>query len=93
MNLGPWAGADPSNRLMSFVNAVNVAAFCMGGPEYISSTNRLHSVRFNLVIAGVYLLIQRVSSKHNHDRVYNKTLVSVTGKTPDLGLVLILRIV
>ncbi|KAJ5830607.1 uncharacterized protein N7525_008860 [Penicillium rubens] len=33
---GPWAGADPSNRLMSFVNAVNVAAFCMGGPEYIS---------------------------------------------------------
>jgi amino acid permease len=34
---GPWAGADPSNRLMSFVNAVNVAAFCMGGPEYISS--------------------------------------------------------
>ncbi|RDW86477.1 uncharacterized protein DSM5745_03119 [Aspergillus mulundensis] len=33
---GVWAGADPSNRLMSFVNAVNVAAFCMGGPEYIS---------------------------------------------------------
>ncbi|OQD71062.1 hypothetical protein PENPOL_c001G05294 [Penicillium polonicum] len=33
---GPWAGSDPSNRLMSFVNAVNVAAFCMGGPEYIS---------------------------------------------------------
>ncbi|OJJ00289.1 hypothetical protein ASPVEDRAFT_149252 [Aspergillus versicolor CBS 583.65] len=33
---GPWAGADPSNRLMSFVNAVSVAAFCMGGPEYIS---------------------------------------------------------
>ncbi|KAL4928486.1 amino acid permease/ SLC12A domain-containing protein [Aspergillus undulatus] len=33
---GTWAGADPSNRLMSFVNAVNVAAFCMGGPEYIS---------------------------------------------------------
>ncbi|KAL4810346.1 amino acid permease/ SLC12A domain-containing protein [Aspergillus unguis] len=33
---GIWAGADPSNRLMSFVNAVNVAAFCMGGPEYIS---------------------------------------------------------
>ncbi|KAL4969641.1 amino acid permease/ SLC12A domain-containing protein [Aspergillus stella-maris] len=33
---GVWAGADPSNRLMSFINAVNVAAFCMGGPEYIS---------------------------------------------------------
>ncbi|KAL4913701.1 amino acid permease/ SLC12A domain-containing protein [Aspergillus aurantiobrunneus] len=33
---GIWAGADPSNRLMSFIDAVNVAAFCMGGPEYIS---------------------------------------------------------
>ncbi|KAJ5584726.1 uncharacterized protein N7459_004526 [Penicillium hispanicum] len=33
---GLWAGADSSGRLMSFVNAVNVAGFCMGGPEYIS---------------------------------------------------------
>ncbi|KAL6231033.1 hypothetical protein BDW75DRAFT_233944 [Aspergillus navahoensis] len=32
---GIWAGADPSDRLMSFLDAVNVA-FCMGGPEYIS---------------------------------------------------------
>jgi amino acid transporter len=33
---GPWAGNSASTRLMSFVNAVNVAGFCMGGPEYIS---------------------------------------------------------
>ncbi|KAL3466699.1 amino acid permease/ SLC12A domain-containing protein [Aspergillus heterothallicus] len=33
---GVWAGSGPSERLMSFVNAVNVAGFCMGGPEYIS---------------------------------------------------------
>ncbi|KAK7407833.1 hypothetical protein QQX98_010004 [Neonectria punicea] len=33
---GVWAGTSPSSRLESFVNAVNVAGFCMGGPEYIS---------------------------------------------------------
>jgi amino acid transporter len=33
---GVWAGDDSSKRLMSFINAVNVAGFCMGGPEYIS---------------------------------------------------------
>ncbi|KAL3479178.1 amino acid permease/ SLC12A domain-containing protein [Aspergillus californicus] len=33
---GVWAGDSHSDRLMSFVNAVNVAGFCMGGPEYIS---------------------------------------------------------
>ncbi|KUJ06754.1 uncharacterized protein LY89DRAFT_743666 [Mollisia scopiformis] len=33
---GPWAGTSPSTRLESFINAVNVAGFCMGGPEYIS---------------------------------------------------------
>ena len=33
---GVWAGENPSGRLMSFLNAVNVAGFCMGGPEYIS---------------------------------------------------------
>ncbi|KAJ0424043.1 amino acid permease/ SLC12A domain-containing protein [Aspergillus carlsbadensis] len=33
---GVWSGASHSERLMSFVNAVNVAGFCMGGPEYIS---------------------------------------------------------
>ncbi|KAF4962611.1 hypothetical protein FSARC_9389 [Fusarium sarcochroum] len=33
---GPWAGDDASGRLISFVNAVNVAGFCMAGPEYIS---------------------------------------------------------
>lgn len=33
---GPWAGNSPSTRLESFINAVNVAGFCMGGPEYIS---------------------------------------------------------
>ncbi|KAL4884582.1 amino acid permease/ SLC12A domain-containing protein [Aspergillus karnatakaensis] len=33
---GVWAGDGPSDRLMSFINAVNVAGFCMGGPEYIS---------------------------------------------------------
>lgn len=33
---GPWAGDNPSGQLMSFINAVNVAGFCMGGPEYIS---------------------------------------------------------
>ena len=33
---GVWTGDDGSHRLMSFVNAVNVAGFCMGGPEYIS---------------------------------------------------------
>lgn len=36
-NPGPWAGEDASGRLISFVNAVNVAGFCMAGPEYISS--------------------------------------------------------
>ncbi|KAJ4245020.1 hypothetical protein NW762_014227 [Fusarium torreyae] len=35
-NPGPWAGDDASGRLISFVNAVNVAGFCMAGPEYIS---------------------------------------------------------
>ncbi|WWC68368.1 uncharacterized protein I206_102293 [Kwoniella pini CBS 10737] len=35
-NPGPWAGDSPSTRLESFVNAVNVAGFIMGGPEYIS---------------------------------------------------------
>ena len=34
---GLWAGAKPSGMLMSFVDAANVAAFCMGGPEYIPS--------------------------------------------------------
>ena len=34
---GPWAGSDASSQLHSFVNAVAVAGFCMGGPEYISS--------------------------------------------------------
>ena len=34
---GPWAGSDASSQLRSFVNAVAVAGFCMGGPEYISS--------------------------------------------------------
>ncbi|ORY25456.1 putative amino acid transporter [Naematelia encephala] len=33
---GPWAGTNASTRLESFLNAVNVAAFCTGGPEYIS---------------------------------------------------------
>ncbi|RBR25608.1 uncharacterized protein FIESC28_01571 [Fusarium coffeatum] len=33
---GVWAGDDASGRLQSFVNAVNVAGFVMGGPEYIS---------------------------------------------------------
>ncbi|WVR04390.1 hypothetical protein IAU60_001392 [Kwoniella sp. DSM 27419] len=33
---GPWAGDSASKKLMSFVNAVNVAGFCTGGPEYIS---------------------------------------------------------
>ncbi|KAK8068769.1 hypothetical protein PG994_005385 [Apiospora phragmitis] len=33
---GVWVGADSSRRLVSFVNAVNVAGFCMGVPEYIS---------------------------------------------------------
>ncbi|WVQ65195.1 uncharacterized protein L199_003368 [Kwoniella botswanensis] len=35
-NPGPWAGETASGRLESFVNAVNVAGFCMGGPEYLS---------------------------------------------------------
>ncbi|KAL5334342.1 amino acid permease/ SLC12A domain-containing protein [Aspergillus crustosus] len=35
---GVWAGESHSGRLMSFINAVNVAAFCMGGPEYISKS-------------------------------------------------------
>jgi amino acid transporter len=35
-NPGPWAGDSPSTRLESLINAVNVAGFCMGGPEYIS---------------------------------------------------------
>ncbi|KAF5705840.1 amino acid transporter [Fusarium globosum] len=34
---GVWAGDDAGSRLESFVNAVNVAGFVMGGPEYISS--------------------------------------------------------
>ena len=34
---GPWAGSDASSQLQSFVNAVAVAGFCMGGPEYISN--------------------------------------------------------
>ncbi|KAI4729971.1 putative amino acid transporter [Aureobasidium sp. EXF-10728] len=33
---GPWAGNSPATRLESFMNAVNVAGFCMGGPEYLS---------------------------------------------------------
>ncbi|KAK2805089.1 hypothetical protein FQN50_006334 [Emmonsiellopsis sp. PD_5] len=33
---GVWAGEDPSHRLMSFINAVNVAGFCTAGPEYLS---------------------------------------------------------
>ncbi|WWC63552.1 uncharacterized protein I303_106156 [Kwoniella dejecticola CBS 10117] len=33
---GPWAGGSHSGRLQSFINAVNVAGFVMGGPEYIS---------------------------------------------------------
>ena len=33
---GVWAGTSSTGRLESFVNAVNVAGFCMGGPEYIS---------------------------------------------------------
>ncbi|KAM0214167.1 hypothetical protein ACHAQI_003791 [Fusarium lateritium] len=33
---GVWAGNDAGERLQSFVNAVNVAGFVMGGPEYIS---------------------------------------------------------
>lgn len=38
---GPWVGTDDSSRLMSFVNAINVAGFCMGGPEYISSQSSI----------------------------------------------------
>ncbi|WVQ79666.1 hypothetical protein IAT38_001766 [Cryptococcus sp. DSM 104549] len=33
---GPWAGDSASTRLESLINAVNVAGFCTGGPEYIS---------------------------------------------------------
>ncbi|KXT00197.1 hypothetical protein AC578_7024 [Pseudocercospora eumusae] len=33
---GPWAGNNSSERLISWLNAMNVAGFCMGGPEYIS---------------------------------------------------------
>lgn len=33
---GPWVGNTAGTRLQSFVNAVNVAGFVMGGPEYIS---------------------------------------------------------
>ncbi|KAF4338935.1 amino acid transporter [Fusarium beomiforme] len=33
---GVWAGDDTGSRLQSFINAVNVAGFVMGGPEYIS---------------------------------------------------------
>ncbi|OCF41832.1 amino acid transporter [Kwoniella heveanensis CBS 569] len=33
---GVWVGDNASTRLQSFINAVNVAGFCMGGPEYIS---------------------------------------------------------
>ena len=32
----PWVGDSPVSRLESFVKAVNVAGFCMAGPEYIS---------------------------------------------------------
>jgi len=32
----PWVGDSPATRLESFINAVNVAGFCMGGPEYLS---------------------------------------------------------
>lgn len=35
-NPGPWAGDSSSTRLESFINAVNTAGFCIGGPEYIS---------------------------------------------------------
>ncbi|ODN75770.1 hypothetical protein L202_05779 [Cryptococcus amylolentus CBS 6039] len=35
-NPGPWAGNTPTTRLQAFVNAVNVAGFSMGGPEYLS---------------------------------------------------------
>ncbi|WWC88150.1 uncharacterized protein L201_003055 [Kwoniella dendrophila CBS 6074] len=35
-NPGPWAGDSPSTKLESFINAVNVAGFCVGGPDYIS---------------------------------------------------------
>ncbi|WWD22589.1 hypothetical protein CI109_107082 [Kwoniella shandongensis] len=35
-NPGPWVGDSPSTRLESFINAINVAGFCMGGPEYLS---------------------------------------------------------
>jgi amino acid transporter len=33
---GVWAGDSSLGRLESFINAVNVAGFCMGGPENIS---------------------------------------------------------
>ncbi len=33
---GPWMGDTPTDRLLSFINAVNVAGFCMAGPDYIS---------------------------------------------------------
>ncbi|KAH7234844.1 amino acid permease-domain-containing protein [Fusarium redolens] len=33
---GVWAGDDAGSRLKSFINAVNVAGFVMGDPEYIS---------------------------------------------------------
>ncbi|KAH0285379.1 putative amino acid transporter [Aureobasidium namibiae CBS 147.97] len=32
----PWVGDSPATRLESFINSVNVAGFCMGGPEYLS---------------------------------------------------------
>ena len=35
-NPTPWVGDDSSSRLMSFINSVNVAGFCIAGPEYIS---------------------------------------------------------
>ena len=35
-NPGVWAGNSGLTRLESFVNAVNVAGYCIGGPEYLS---------------------------------------------------------
>ncbi|EGU76456.1 hypothetical protein FOPG_11227 [Fusarium oxysporum f. sp. conglutinans race 2 54008] len=35
-NPGPWAGNTAPTRLQSFVNGVNVAGYCIGGPEYLS---------------------------------------------------------
>ncbi|KAG5795449.1 hypothetical protein H9Q69_005498 [Fusarium xylarioides] len=35
-NPGPWVGNTAPTRLQSFVNGVNVAGYCIGGPEYLS---------------------------------------------------------